>query len=133
MVEERPVGKKPFFPFVCLSGQEELKLALLLNVVDPTIGGLLIMGDRGTGKSIAVFCILFKIQSDSVIQVRALAELLPEIEVVDGDPFNSHPSDAALMGPQVLEMNQKGEELETTMMKTPLVKKLSLNLRVYLC
>lgn len=62
MVKERPVGKKPSFPFVCLSGQEELKLALLLNVVDPTIGGLLIMGDRGTGKSIAVFCILFKNQ-----------------------------------------------------------------------
>ena len=42
------------FPFVRLAGQEEMKLALLLNVIDPSIGGVLIMGDRGTGKSVAV-------------------------------------------------------------------------------
>ena len=41
-------------PFVRLAGQEEMKLALLLNVIDPGIGGVLIMGDRGTGKSVAV-------------------------------------------------------------------------------
>ena len=46
--------KKPAFPFTCLAGQEDMKLALLLNVVDPNIGGVLIMGDRGTGKSVAV-------------------------------------------------------------------------------
>eukprot|EP00210_Caulerpa_lentillifera_P001607 g1545.t1 len=106
-VEARPVGNKPPFPFVCLSGQEDLKLALLLNVVDPTIGGVLIMGDRGTGKSIAV---------------RALAQLLPEMEVVEGDVFNSHPTDVSLMSPQALEMKNNGVELITTMMKTPLVE-----------
>lgn len=42
------------FPFVKIAGQEEMKLALLLNVVDPNIGGVLVMGDRGTGKSVAV-------------------------------------------------------------------------------
>eukprot|EP00955_Chlamydomonas_euryale_P052590 355211-Chlamydomonas_euryale.AAC.3 len=47
-------GKKPTFPFTRIQGQEEMKLALCLNVVDPNIGGVLIMGDRGTGKSVAV-------------------------------------------------------------------------------
>ena len=46
----------PPLPFVKVAGQEEMKLALLLNVVDPRIGGVLIMGDRGTGKSVAVSC-----------------------------------------------------------------------------
>ena len=49
-----PPGKTPPMPFVRLAGQEEMKLALLLNVIDPGIGGVLIMGDRGTGKSVAV-------------------------------------------------------------------------------
>ena len=53
-----------------------MKLALLLNVVDPLIGGVLIMGHRGTGKSTAV---------------RALSDLLPQIAVVDGCPYNCDP------------------------------------------
>ena len=53
-----------------------MKLALLLNVVDPLIGGVLIMGHRGTGKSTAV---------------RALADLLPQIDVVAGCPYNCDP------------------------------------------
>jgi magnesium chelatase subunit D len=61
------------YPFTAIVGQEEMKLALLLNVVDPLIGGVLIMGHRGTGKSTAV---------------RALADLLPEISVVEGCPYN---------------------------------------------
>lgn len=47
-------AKQPGFPFTRIQGQEEMKLALLLNVVDPNIGGALIMGDRGCGKSVAV-------------------------------------------------------------------------------
>src|ERR1041385_9082000 len=64
------------YPFTAIVGQEEMKLALLLNVVDPMIGGVLIMGHRGTGKSTAV---------------RALADLLPEIDVVSGCPYNCDP------------------------------------------
>ena len=45
-----PPGKTPPMPFVRLAGQEEMKLALLLNVIDPGIGGVLIMGDRGPGR-----------------------------------------------------------------------------------
>ena len=61
------------YPFTAIVGQEEMKLALILNVVDPLIGGVLIMGHRGTGKSTAV---------------RALADLLPQISVVAGCPYN---------------------------------------------
>jgi magnesium chelatase subunit I len=64
------------FPFTPIVGQEEMKTALILNVIDPSIGGLLIMGEKGTAKSTAV---------------RALAELLPEIEGVKGCPFNCDP------------------------------------------
>jgi hypothetical protein len=47
-------SKQPGFPFTKIQGQDDMKLALLLNVVDPNIGGALIMGDRGCGKSVAV-------------------------------------------------------------------------------
>jgi magnesium chelatase subunit D len=65
------------YPFTAIVGQEEMKLALVLNLVDPLIGGALIMGHRGTGKSTAV---------------RALADLLPPIEVVAGCPYNCDPA-----------------------------------------
>ncbi len=47
-------ARVPSFPFVRLAGQDDMKLALMLNVIDSRIGGVLIMGDRGTGKSVAV-------------------------------------------------------------------------------
>jgi magnesium chelatase subunit I len=62
------------FPFSAIVGQDEMKLAMLLTAVDPGIGGVLVFGDRGTGKSTAV---------------RGLAALLPPISVVDGCPVNS--------------------------------------------
>jgi magnesium chelatase subunit D len=58
---------RPVYPFTGIVGQEEMKLALLLNVIDPLIGGVLIMGHRGTAKSTAV---------------RALADLLPRTQCV---------------------------------------------------
>ncbi|HAJ63766.1 MAG TPA: magnesium chelatase ATPase subunit I [Cyanobacteria bacterium UBA8543] len=70
--------RRVVFPFTAIVGQEEMKLALLLNVIDPKIGGVMIMGDRGTGKSTTI---------------RALADLLPEIDVIADDPFNSDPND----------------------------------------
>ncbi len=81
-----PKTHRVVFPFTAIVGQEEMKLALLLNVIDPKIGGVMIMGDRGTGKSTTI---------------RALADLLPEIEVVANDPFNSHPTDPDLMSDSV--------------------------------
>ncbi len=67
---------KHIFPFTAIVGQDQLKLALILNAISPQIGGVLIRGDRGTAKSTAV---------------RALAELLPEIQVVQGCRFSCDP------------------------------------------
>lgn len=65
--------KQPF-PFSAIVGQEAMKQAMILTAVDPGIGGVLVFGDRGTGKSTAV---------------RALAALLPMIDAVEGCPVNS--------------------------------------------
>ncbi len=69
------------FPFVAIVGQDALKQALLMAAVDPGIGGVLALGDRGTGKSTAI---------------RALSALLPEIDVVRGCPYRCAP--AATLG-----------------------------------
>ena len=98
--------RRPIFPFTAIVGQEEMKLALLLNVVDPRIGGVMIMGDRGTGKSTAI---------------RALAALLPEIAVVAGDPYNSSPQDPDLMSTEVLQRLEQGESLPTEQRQVPMV------------
>ena len=66
------------YPFTAIVGQESMKLALILNAIVPTIGGVLIRGEKGTGKSTAV---------------RALARLLPEHDVVEGCHFGCDPSD----------------------------------------
>jgi Mg-chelatase subunit ChlI len=67
-----------YFPFTAIVEQERLKRALLLNAVNPAVGGVLIVGPAGTGKSTAV---------------RGLAELLPEIDVVADCPFSCSPAD----------------------------------------
>lgn len=71
-----PNAPVPPYPFVAIVGQAELKLALLLCVVNPTIGGVMIMGHRGTAKSTAV---------------RALAAMLPPIKAVAGCPYSCAP------------------------------------------
>jgi magnesium chelatase subunit I len=78
--------ERPVFPFTAIIGQEEMKLALILNVIDPRIGGVMIMGDRGTGKSTTI---------------RAVADLLPAIKIVQDDPFNSSVDDFELMSETV--------------------------------
>ena len=65
------------FPFSAIVGQDEMKLALTLAAVDPSIGGVLLFGDRGTGKSTAV---------------RALAALLPAMKEVEGCPYHCDPA-----------------------------------------
>ena len=97
---------RPVYPFGAIVGQEEMKLALCLNVIDPKIGGVMIMGDRGTGKSTTV---------------RALVDLLPDIDVVAGDAFNSDPTNRGLMGPEATEQYARGEAFEVGQMRVPMV------------
>ena len=87
-------------------GQEEMKLALLLNVIDPRIGGVMIMGDRGTGKSTTI---------------RALADLLPDIDVVAGDPYNSSATDPDLQSSEVRERLTRNESVATEPRQVPMV------------
>ncbi len=82
------------FPFAAIIGQDEMKLALQLNVIDPKIGGVMIMGDRGTGKSTTI---------------RALADLLPDISIIKNDPFNTDPKSI-------------NKEYETELIKVPMVE-----------
>jgi magnesium chelatase subunit I len=99
-------ARRVVFPFTAIVGQEEMKLALLLNVIDPKVGGVMIMGDRGTGKSTTI---------------RALADLLPEIEVVAEDPFNSDPSDPDIMSDAVRQQLEQQVEISVAKKKVPMV------------
>jgi magnesium chelatase ATPase subunit I len=92
--------KNKTYPFTAIVGQEEMKHGLLLNVVDPLIGGVLIMGHRGTGKSTAV---------------RALADLLPQIAVVEGCPYNCDPENPC-------EQCEKRESLMSKLVPVPVVE-----------
>ncbi|WOL00764.1 magnesium-chelatase subunit ChlI, chloroplastic isoform X1 [Canna indica] len=99
-------SQRPVFPFAAIVGQDEMKLCLLLNVIDPKIGGVMIMGDRGTGKSTTV---------------RSLVDLLPEIRVVVGDPFNSDPEDPESMSIDVRERVSRGDSLPVSATKITMV------------
>ncbi len=68
--------QRVIFPFTAIVNQELMKLGLILNAINPSISGILIRGEKGTGKTTAV---------------RALAQILPEIEVFEEDPFNLCP------------------------------------------
>jgi magnesium chelatase subunit I len=72
----RTTALAPPFPFTAIVGQDEMKRAILIAAVDPSVGGVLVFGDRGTGKSTAV---------------RALAALLPKMRVVVGCPYGCDP------------------------------------------
>jgi Mg-chelatase subunit ChlI len=99
--------QRPIYPFSALVGQERLKRALLLNAVNPRVGGVLIRGEKGTAKSTAV---------------RGLAHLLPPIDVVAGDPYNSSPNNPALMSDAVRAQFEAGDELQTITRSTPLIE-----------
>jgi magnesium chelatase subunit I len=73
-------GTRLLYPFTGLVGQEEMKLSLILNLIEPAIGGVMIMGHRGTGKSTAV---------------RALADLLPPLIQVKGCLYHCDPDRTA--------------------------------------
>ena len=97
---------RPVFPFTAIVGQDEMKLALILNVIDPKIGGVMIMGDRGTGKSTTI---------------RGIADLLPQILVIENDPFNSHPTDIELMSTDVKQALESNESLKVKLINIPMI------------
>jgi len=99
-------NERPVFPFTAIIGQEEMKLALILNVIDPRIGGVMIMGDRGTGKSTTI---------------RAVADLLPAIQVAADDPFNSSTTDFELMSETVKTAIANNETPAVDYKKVPMV------------
>jgi len=92
------VKKRINFPFSAIIGQEEMKLALQLNIIDPKIGGVMILGDRGTGKSTTI---------------RALTDLLPDIYIIKNDPFNTDPE-------EFLEIRPETERVQIPMVELPL-------------
>jgi magnesium chelatase subunit I len=81
------------YPFSAIVGQDEMKLALMIAAIDPSIGGVLAFGERGTGKSTAV---------------RALAALLPPIEAVEGCPYHCDPAKPCGLSEACAEAAEKG-------------------------
>ena len=72
------MNERMTYPFAAITGQERMKLALILNIINPSISGVLIRGEKGTAKSTAV---------------RGLAELLPVLKVIQGCPFQLAPGE----------------------------------------
>lgn len=90
--------EKAFYPFVSIVGQEDMKKALLLNIVDPSIGGALIKGEKGTAKSTTV---------------RSLSQILPSRKKVAGCRFNCDPERKDRLCPYCEAKVNKGEKLES--------------------
>jgi magnesium chelatase subunit D len=94
------------YPFSAIVGQRELKLALILNAIDPRIGGLLVRGEKGTAKSTAV---------------RALASVLPKLASVEGCPFGCDPADPVNLCADCQARVRNGRALTTRQGPVPLV------------
>lgn len=84
------------YPFAAIVGQDAMKKGLILNVINPRLSGILIRGEKGTAKSTAV---------------RALAELLPKIEVVAECPFSCDPNQPLTLCPSCHQRFEAGQEL----------------------
>jgi magnesium chelatase subunit D len=103
----KPSAARPVFPFTAVVGQEEMKLALLLNIVAPAVGGVLVTGHRGTGKSTAV---------------RALADLLPQLDTVRGCAYNCDPADADALCDECSAALSSGGALKRVRKDVPVVE-----------
>ncbi len=99
--------KQDNFPFSAIVGQDKLKTGLLLNAIDPAIGGVLISGHKGTGKSTAV---------------RSLINVLPQIEVVQDCPYNCSPSAVDQLCSSCAEAHRTGQPLKSVKRSMPLVE-----------
>ncbi|MGB5101118.1 MAG: putative cobaltochelatase [Methanothrix sp.] len=101
--------KRKTIPFTAIVGQDDMKFSLILNAINPRIGGVLIRGDKGTAKSTAV---------------RSLADLLENIQVVEDCPFNCDPKNEEDMCDLCFEKNQanriKGIDKKTPVIDLPL-------------
>lgn len=97
--------KRKTIPFTSIVGQDDMKFALILNAINPRIGGVLIRGDKGTAKSTAV---------------RALADLLENIRVVEDCPFNCNPENPEDMCDLCFERSQSGQ-IKGIERKTPVI------------
>lgn len=100
------MARRAVFPFTAIVGQERMKRALILNAVNPRVGGVLIRGERGTAKSTAS---------------RALAALLPDIEVVSGSRFNDDPSRPSEWSDETRTANPDGKAANVETRRTPFV------------
>ena len=94
------------FPFTAIVGQDEMKQAILIAAVDPSIGGVLVFGDRGTGKSTAV---------------RALASLLPPMRVVVGCHYGCDPAALAAACTDCRARLARGDKLKSAAVPVPVV------------
>ena len=93
------------FPFTAIVGQEEMKLAMILSTIDPSIGGVLVFGDRGTGKS---------------TMVRSLAALLPPMKAVEACMYHCDPASNNLCS-NCLALIQGGKKLKAQTISAPVV------------
>jgi len=98
--------KRPVYPFAALVGQDILKKALILNAVNPRLGGVLVRGEKGTAKSTAA---------------RGLAALLPPIPMVANCPFHCHPEQPELMCDNCRERFAQGQTLPVRYRPMPVV------------
>ena len=99
--------RKAVYPFTAIVGQDNMKLSLILNVINPALGGVLIKGEKGTAKSTAV---------------RALAELLPAMDAVEGCPFHCDPLEPNLLCEACSAKYKKGMQLAKTAINMKVVE-----------
>ncbi|MDP2263291.1 MAG: magnesium chelatase ATPase subunit I [Hydrogenophaga sp.] len=94
------------FPFTAIVGQDEMKTAILIAAIDPSIGGVLVLGDRGTGKTTAV---------------RALAALLPRIKAVTGCRYGCDPAAGAARCAECAALRPGGALPKSHLISVPVV------------